>query len=141
MHERIEGPAAWRGPQLATDRDWVHEFTPEEVREVDAALAAAKAKGRTLSDLAKEDFPIPRVAERLAFARAFLENGKGIYQLRGLRVDGRPKDELRLLYWGSDAISGPRSRKARMAISWATSAMWASISIPRRDAGTNRTRS
>ena len=55
--------------------------------------------GRSTS-LTKQDFPLPTVAKRLAIARDFLEDGKGIYQLRGLRVEGRSKDDLRLLYWG-----------------------------------------
>ena len=100
MHGIIESRSAWRGPQLASECDWIHEFTPAEVQEVDDALAAAKAKGRTLDSLTKQDFPIPTVAKRLAIARDLLEDGKGIYQLRGLRVEGRSKDDLRLLYWG-----------------------------------------
>ena len=40
------------------------------------------------------------MARRLGIAREFLEDGKGIYQLRGIRVEGRTKSELRLLYWG-----------------------------------------
>ena len=100
MYGIIQSRSAWRGPQLASECDWIHEFTPAEVQEVDDALTAAKSKGRALDSLTKQDFPLPTVAKRLAIARDFLEDGKGIYQLRGLRVEGRSKDDLRLLYWG-----------------------------------------
>src|SRR5262245_4812436 len=100
MHDSILGPSAWRGSQLASDRAWVHEFSSHEVAEIDEALAFAKARGGTLGELAKEDFPIPGVARRIEIARRCLEDGKGIYQLRGIGVEGRSKSELRLLYWG-----------------------------------------
>ncbi len=100
MHKMIEGPAGWRGPELAAARDWIHEFSADEIAEIDAALHAAKARGKTLATLTKEDFPLPTVSRRIAFARDFLENGKGIYQLRGIKIDGYSKDDLRLMYWG-----------------------------------------
>ena len=100
MHRTIAGPAAWRGPELASSTDWIHDFSSSEIAEIDAALRHAKAMGRTLDTLAAEDFPLPTVSRRIAFAREFLENGKGIYQFRGIRIDGYTKDDLRLLYWG-----------------------------------------
>ena len=100
MREPIEGPAGWRGEELAKSRDWIHEFSPDEIREIECALHAAKASGKTLDTLAKGDFPLPNVSTRIAVAREFLENGKGLYQFRGIRTDAYSKDDLRLLYWG-----------------------------------------
>ena len=94
MHGIIQSRSAWRGPQLASERDWIHEFTEPEIQEVDDALATARSRGRALDSLTKQDFPLPTVTKRLAIARDFLEDGKGIYQLRGLRVEGRSKDML-----------------------------------------------
>jgi hypothetical protein len=100
MRGIIEAPAAWRGSDLATARDWIHEFSAEEIAEIEDALRGAKARGKTPATLTRDDFPLPTVAKRLAFARDFLENGKGIYQLRGINIDGYSKDDLRLTYWG-----------------------------------------
>src|SRR5262245_22217328 len=100
MRKIIEGPADWRGPQLMASRDWIHEFTPDEIKEIEDALRNAKARGKTLATLTREDFPLPTVSQRIALARDFLEDGKGIYQFRGIKIDGYAKDELRLLYWG-----------------------------------------
>src|SRR2546427_857197 len=100
MHTTLDIPAAWRGPELAAARDWIHEFSPDEIAEIEEALRSAKAGGKTLDTLTKEDFPLPTVAKRIAFARDFLENGKGIYQFRGMKIDGYSKDDLRLMYWG-----------------------------------------
>ena len=100
MHTIIAGPAGWRGSELAAARDWIHEFSPDEIAEIEEALRVAKARGKTLETLTREDFPLPRVSQRIAFAREFLENGKGIYQFRGIKIDGYSKNDLRLLYWG-----------------------------------------
>jgi hypothetical protein len=100
VHKAIEGPAAWHGPELAAAHDWIHEFSAAEVSEIEQALLTAKQQGKTLATLTRQDFPLPNVSQRIAFARDFLENGKGIYQFRGINTKHYSKDELRLLYWG-----------------------------------------
>jgi len=100
MRTIIEGPAAWRGAELAASRDWIHEFSGEEIAEIEEALRSARARGKTLETLTRDDFPLPKTAKRIAFARDFLEEGKGIYQFRGIKIDAYSKDDLRLLYWG-----------------------------------------
>jgi hypothetical protein len=100
MHPIIEGPGDWRGPEIAQSRDWIHDFSPDEIAEIEAALRHARAVGRTMATLTKDDFPLPTVAKRIEVARDHLENRAGLYQLRGIKIDGYTKDELRLLYWG-----------------------------------------
>src|SRR5262249_44506490 len=100
MRTIIPGPAAWRGVELAPSPDWVHEFSDEEIAEIEGGLCRAKACGRPVETLTRDDFPLPKVAKRIAFARDFLEEGKGIYQFRGIKIDSHSKDDLRLLYWG-----------------------------------------
>jgi len=100
MRKIIAGPADWRGADLQASRDWIHEFTSDEIAEIENALRAAKARGATLDTLTKDDFPLPTVSRRIAAARDFLEDGRGIYQFRGIKIDGYSKDDLRLLYWG-----------------------------------------
>ena len=96
----IAHPADWRGPDIEKRTDWIHNFTPPEIREIMDAAAFAKSKGATLPTLTKEDFPLPTVSKRLAEAREVLEKGPGLFQFRGINIDGHTKDELRLIYWG-----------------------------------------
>ena len=100
MPELIQGAANWNGPEVKATQDWVHQFSAAEVAEIEAALQHAKALGKTLDTLEKQDFPLPNVARRLADARDFIETGRGFYQLRGIGIDGYSKADLRLLYWG-----------------------------------------
>jgi Taurine catabolism dioxygenase TauD, TfdA family len=100
MHRIIEGPADWRGPDIAASREWIHEFSAVEIAEMEAALRAAKSRGRTMATVTRDDFPLPEVSKRIAAARDYLENGRGLYQFCGIKVDGYSKSDLRLLYWG-----------------------------------------
>src|SRR6476659_3217786 len=52
-------PAAWRGEELARGTDWIHDLTPAEVAEIDAAVEAARARGLALEDVSRADFPLP----------------------------------------------------------------------------------
>ena len=79
MHAVIDSPADWRGADVAKRTDWIHEFTREEIAEIDAATRQALASGKTMETLTRDDFPLPLVSQRLAHARTFLEEGLGIY--------------------------------------------------------------
>ena len=59
MPEVIASPADWRGADIAKRTDWIHEFTPEEIAEIDSATRHALSRGKTMESLTKEDFPLP----------------------------------------------------------------------------------
>ncbi len=96
----INSAADWRGPDMEKRADWIHNFSPEEIREIMNAFEHAKKMGASLPTLTKEDFPLPTVSRRLAESREALENGPGIFQFRGINIEGHTKDDLRLIYWG-----------------------------------------
>ena len=64
MATLITGPADWRGPDLVKSRDWIHDWTPAEIAEIEFAFATARERGKTLETLTREDFPLPGVAKR-----------------------------------------------------------------------------
>ena len=99
-HPIITGPNDWRAADMAARKDWIHCFSADEVAELRSALAAAKAQGKTLETLTREDFPLPTVGKVLAHAREYLENGPGLFQLRGFPATEHDKADLRLIYWG-----------------------------------------
>ena len=96
----IEGPADWRGPDLVKSKDWIHDWSQAEIVEIGQAFATARALGKTLADLTREDFPLPGVSQVFALARERLENGSGLQLFRGFPHSRYTKDELRLIYWG-----------------------------------------
>ena len=42
-HNVIEAAAAWRGRELAAARDWIHEFSAEEITELHRKGGVASA--------------------------------------------------------------------------------------------------
>jgi hypothetical protein len=96
----VETQANWRGPEMAQSSAWIHAFSAPEIAEIEAARAQARARGKTLASLEREDFPLPRVAPALAAARARLETGPGLHLFRNFPAERYDKDELRLIYWG-----------------------------------------
>jgi hypothetical protein len=97
---RIDGPAAWRGPDLAATTAWTRRLTPADLDEIEAALRAAESKGLGWRDIGRDDFPLPGLGPVLAEVLDELEHGRGLVLLRGLPVDRYGEDELRRLFWG-----------------------------------------
>ncbi len=100
MHKIIQGPTAWNPADMPQRTDWVHHFSAAEVAELRAALAHVRASGKTLATMTREDFPLPTVARLLDKVRDFLENGAGLFLLRGFPALEHDKQELRTIYWG-----------------------------------------
>ena len=104
----ITGPAAWHGRDLAQSTDWIRPISAAAVAELDAALAAVKARGLAWRDIRRDDFPLRGFAAELAAVGHELEHGRGVVLLRGLPVARYTEDELRQLYWGIGSSSGRR---------------------------------
>jgi hypothetical protein len=96
----INGPAAWKGRDLAGDPSWMHALSPGAIDAIDAALARVKARGLRFPDFSREDFPIGGLAAELARFADELENGRGFVLLRGLPVARYTDDEIAIVYYG-----------------------------------------
>jgi hypothetical protein len=99
--EPIEGPAAWRGADLAKRPEtWTRVLTAAEIAELEAALRAVRARGLALGEIRREDFPLPTLAAAAKeWAREILE-GRGFLLLRGLPVARWGDEDSALVYWG-----------------------------------------
>jgi hypothetical protein len=96
----IDCPASWKSAELKPRTDWIHQLGAEEIDEIDSALQMAKAEDMTLADLRKEDFPLQRFRALAARVLGALEEGPGLFMIRGFPVDRYSTDELRMIYWG-----------------------------------------
>ena len=101
MHQPIAITAAWKADEvIQRTAEWTHILTPAEVREIQAALTEAQRRGRGFADLTREDFPLPTLGQVLENGRQILEDGLGLFLIRGFPVEQHSKAELRLIYWG-----------------------------------------
>ena len=98
--DRITGPAAWRGADLAGDTSWIHVLGDDAVATLDAALRTVQARGRAFPRFGPDDFPIGALAQDLRRHADTLENGRGFVLLRGLPVGRYTDAELDVLCYG-----------------------------------------
>lgn len=102
----FDGPQAWRGPEMARRDDWRHVLRGDEVAELDAAVRAAESRRVDLVSMRAADFPLPRLAARLAEVRRYVLDGPGCFLLRGVPVDRYSPLQSALAFRGIGAHLG-----------------------------------
>src|SRR5262245_45388355 len=102
----ITSPKAWRGETLARDSSWIVRLTDADIAEIDRALAVAKASGRPLESISREQFPLRGVRAVLEQAVAEMYDGRGFVVLRGLPVRRYSDDDVGLIFWGFGRYMG-----------------------------------
>ena len=109
----VTGPSAWTGAELRRHDGWIYRLSAGEVAEIDVAVAAVRARGLELAQIARTDFPLPTFGAVLDRLRDEILNGRGFVLIRGLPVEGRPIEQNATAYWGIGAYFGnPRSQNA-----------------------------
>lgn len=97
----FEDPQAWYGRDMASRRsEWVHEWTAEEIEEIETAVSAVEARGLEILEIGREDFPLPTVSSRLATVKRDVLHGRGFFLIRGLPVDRWTLRQAAVAYWG-----------------------------------------
>lgn len=94
-------PRAWLRDELERDKSWIQLLTEEEIAGFDAALAHAKATGKSLLAMTPSDFPLNEAAlSALRRAIHATQAGFGLCLMRGFPVTRWTEDDARLAYWG-----------------------------------------
>jgi hypothetical protein len=103
----VEGPSAWIGAEMRRHpEEWTYRLSPSELDEIDAAVAAVKARGLDLAAVTRADFPLPTLGPVLDRLRREVVDGRGFVLVRGMRVKGRPIAETATAYWGVGSYFG-----------------------------------
>ena len=113
----IGGPAAWKGPAIDTPeapRDWLYEFTPAELGELDAAIHAHFTEKREMGDILPATFRVPVLAKKLGSILEQVTHGRGFVMLRGFPVGRYSTAESAVSYLGIGSHLGSfRSQNAK----------------------------
>ncbi len=96
----VESPAVWTGPEMAARRDWIHVLSAAEIADLDAAVAHARASGKPLERLERQDFPLGALAGSAERWLDVLESGRGFLLVRGVPVARYDERDATLAYWG-----------------------------------------
>lgn len=107
----ISGPEVWSGASLRDSTAWILHLSEAEIADIHNGFTHAKATGKDLLALSRDDFPMPLMAARFSAVRAELEGGRGFTLLRGMPIDRYDMTESRLLFWGlSQHLGDPQEQ-------------------------------
>jgi hypothetical protein len=98
--EPLATPSTWLGPELLRSDDWVRRLTPGEVIDLENAVAVAKASGKSMTELTRDDFPLPVLAPAIGEWMEALQRGRGFINVKGIPVDGRSEEDIAVIHWG-----------------------------------------
>ena len=102
----IEGPSAWRGPDMAKSEEWLYRLSPEDIAELDGALAHVRLRGLETIAVTRDDFPLPRLGAVLDEIHRELLHGRGFALVRGVPVHRYSMADAATVYWGIGAYFG-----------------------------------
>jgi hypothetical protein len=110
----IGGPAAWKGPQLASRTDWIEQLSAAELAELDRAVQEHLQAGRDMADISAQTFQLPTLGPRLARIKQDVMQGRGFVLVRGFDVAAHSMQETAIAYLGIGAHFGSfRSQNAK----------------------------
>ena len=104
----VEGPDVWTPEAMLARQDWLYVLSPEDVADVDAAVAAFIASGRELLEIDRDSFALPHFGERLQQIRHDILWGRGFVQMRGFPVHRYSRLQSAVAYMGIGAHLGDR---------------------------------
>lgn len=96
----LEPHCEWTSPDVADASTWTERLDASEQEELDAALRHALAKSDDVLEIGREDFPLPRLHDRLVEIQRELIDGRGFVRLRGIDRERYSQAEMEMLYWG-----------------------------------------
>ena len=103
----IDGPAAWRGRDLADPGAFTHRLTGDEIAEIDAAVRAIIDRHIDHIAIDRESFALPQLGKRLTRIRDdVLLGGRGFIVLRGLPVERWSMEQAAAAFLGIGAYFG-----------------------------------
>jgi hypothetical protein len=95
----IEGPAAWRGADLANTTDWIYQLSSAEQAEIERLVAALRRSGKPREAITQEDAPLGALAPAVRAWRSTLGSGRGFILVRGVPLERMAEDDAALAYW------------------------------------------
>lgn len=97
--QSLSNAQAWYGRDLQQSHDWIHEFTPAEIAEIDLAVRHAETFD-DLIGLSRNEFSVPSLEPLLQRVRREALHGRGFMLLRGLPVERYTVRQAAIAYWG-----------------------------------------
>ena len=100
VSEPVNDVTVWKASDLLGRDDWKFRLTPAEVDDIHHAVEHAKATGKPITELTREDFPLSVLGASIARWMEVLQRGAGFVNVKGLPVDRYDAEDLGLIHWG-----------------------------------------
>jgi hypothetical protein len=105
--EPVIDRSAWRGEDLAKrPEEWTYRLSDADVREIDAALAQAKAGGKSAVKMTRDDFTLGKLSDRIEKIANEVDHGLGLFLIKGLPIERYNLQDAELLLAGIGAQFG-----------------------------------
>ena len=113
-YEPVLGNIAWKGAALADSTNWLTQVSTQNIRDMEASLAAVRRRGLPTEAITKADFPLPSLETRLGEIAREIESGRGFVLLRGLPVQRWGTEDTTAIYRAiSTHLGAPTSQNRR----------------------------
>jgi hypothetical protein len=114
LPSEIQGPSAWYGPETLTRRDWIEALSETEIGEVERATKRLAGARSDITEIRRDDFPLPTLGPRLQRILDDTLNGRGFALIKSLPVERWTKLESAIAFFGIGAhIGSPRPQNAK----------------------------
>jgi hypothetical protein len=113
----LEPACEWKQQDVSDPEQWTERLSEAEVREIDEAMAFARARSNDFLDTDAERFPLPTLGARMERIERELIDGRGFVLIRGLPRERYSNDDMCLAYWGLGAHLGkpwPQNHKGHV---------------------------
>ena len=94
----ISGPFAWTGKELASNGEWVRLLAADEVQRIDRAISAYGESGRHWREAGRDTLPLEDFDALFDDVAEELENGLGLFRLRGIPVERYDPEALKAFF-------------------------------------------
>lgn len=102
----IQGPFAWTGAEVSRNPSWVYQLTDAQIGVVEDAIAAFERSGATWQAADPDTLPLAGLKDLFSRIRDELEEGTGLFRVRGVPVDRFSKEQLKAFYLSFGAHIG-----------------------------------
>ena len=93
-------PGAWYGREMRARDDWIVNLDGASLEEVERAVAGVEARGLSILEIGRDDFPLPLLGPELRALSRELIDGRGFALIRGLPVGHLGRQRSAIAYWG-----------------------------------------
>ncbi len=117
LRPAISGPSAWNGAQAVSDRAWVCDVNDADLSAIESGIATFARTDLPWQSANRDNLPLGDLGDLFARIRTELEEGTGLFRMRGLPVSHHRMEHLKAFYLSfgdhlgqvvSQSVSGQR---------------------------------